>query len=224
MEADQNQGNRNSTVCQSCGAIVPETCRYCPKCGAEIRRVPPTQPRGQICGGCGAVIEEGGRFCPVCGKEIKSIKTKPSKSMKWYKFVIWVQLFLSAILNLGTGIRYLTGTIYGESASAVYLIYSRLKLLDILMGLLSIIAAVLAIFVRQSLAHYKKSGPGMYYIYWIYGIAYNVIYLFGLGVVGLLGVIGSQVGSQFGTTIAVSCVMLVLNIMYFTKRMDLFVN
>lgn len=224
METSQNQGNKNNKVCQNCGAIVPDTCKYCPKCGTEVRRVPPIQTRGQICGGCGAVIEEGGRFCPVCGKEIKNIETKPSKPMKWYKFVIWVQLFLSAVLNLGTGIRYLTGTIYGKSASTVYFLYSGLKPLDILMGLLSIAAAVLAILVRQSLAHYKESGPGMYYIYWIFGIAYNVIYLFGLGVVGLFGVIGSQMGTQFGTAIVTSCVMLALNIMYFTKRMDMFVN
>ena len=177
-----------------------------------------------VCGTCGTVIEEGGRFCPVCGKSVNRIDTAPSKSMKWYKFVIWVQLFLGALMNLGTGIRYLSGMAYGDVSSTVYYIYGGLKPLDILMGALSIAAAVLAILVRQSLAHYKKSGPGMYYIYWIFGIAYNVIYLLGLVLVGVFDVVGTQIGFPLGGTIAASVVMLVLNIVYFTKRMDLFVN
>lgn len=221
MDISKRGENASKTVCPKCGEMVADTCKYCPGCGTEIRI---ENQRGHICGACGAAIDEGGRFCPVCGKPVDRIDTAPSKSMKWYKFVIWVQLFLSALVNLGTGIRYLSGMAYGEVSSTVYYLYSGLKPLDILMGLLSIAAAVLAIFVRQSLARYKKSGPGLYYIYWVFGFAYNLIYLIGLKIVGVLDLIGSQIGVQFGVMIAMSVVMLVLNVMYFTKRANMFVN
>lgn len=230
MKVSQNIGNSSNNVCQNCGEMVAETCKFCPKCGAEIAKKQQTRPHGQICAACGTLIEENGRFCPKCGTEVAGFVSesprpiKKSKPMKWYKFVIWVQLFLGAIVNLVTGIRYLTGTIYGDAASQVYLFCEGLKGLDILLGLFFIAGAVLAIFVRQSLAHYKKSGPGMYYIYCIYGIIVNAVYFIGIALLGLFDILGGTVGTRFVALIVGYGIVLALNVMYFTKRKDLFIN
>ena len=50
--------------------------------------------------------------------------------MKWFKFVIWVQLFLSALSTLISGIQCLSGGHYGDQADAVYAMFPNLKGVD----------------------------------------------------------------------------------------------
>ena len=76
--------------------------------------------------------------------------------MKWYKFVIYFQLFAAAVFNVGAGIIFFTGSHYGLDSFELKLFYgvlSNLKTLDICMGIVSIFLAVFAIIVRQKLAH-----------------------------------------------------------------------
>lgn len=212
---DQRQ-NYNSVKCSNCGTIYPDECKFCPQCGKE-RNSTEARPTN-------SAQRDDTEARPLESMKSSSESVQPAESMKWYKFVIWVQLFLSAFMNLGNGIRYMTGIIYGDSASMVYLMFKSLKTLDVFMGVLCIAAAVLAIIARQSLAHFKKNGPLLYYVCCGAGIVYNLIYLFGLSAVGVLSAVGSQVASELGSYIAGYSVMLAVNIMYFKKRMHLFVN
>lgn len=255
MEMKGNMGSNNRIICPHCGEVVAETCKFCPRCGADVRKVPrgkvcencgsqvkeedmfcpvcgvavrrvsPVQTYRTVCSNCGAQVEEGVRFCQTCGTEVGAgAYTQKARPMKWFKFVIYVQLFLAALSGIGVGISYLTGTVYGDAASQVYFFYKSLKTLDVVFGVLGIIGAVLAIIVRQSLAHYKKSGPGMYYAFLVYNIVVNVLYFIGITALGLFDIIGKQIGFSTGGYIVTGGLLLVLNIVYFSKRMDLFVN
>ena len=46
--------------------------------------------------------------------------------MKWYKFVIYFQLFAAALLNLGSGIALFTGSQYGLNSYELKLLYGVL--------------------------------------------------------------------------------------------------
>ena len=47
--------------CALCGAQMPANARFCPECGASVRRV---------CPECGTELSASAKFCPKCGKKI----------------------------------------------------------------------------------------------------------------------------------------------------------
>ena len=69
--------------------------------------------------------------------------------MRWYKFVIWVQLFLNALLNIVSGIMTMTGAHYQGHATAVYMVCGSLKGLDIVIGIMMLVLAGGAIWVNS---------------------------------------------------------------------------
>ena len=148
----------------------------------------------------------------------------PAFGMGWFKFTIYVQLFLNALLMLINGVSYLTGSGYGEYKDTVYLLYPSLKAVDICLGIVSILFAVYAIFTRMQLAKFKKNGPLFLYIllggHIALGILSNVITIL---IVGSGGVSAYNMGRIFGQVTGV-VILLVIDIIYFQKRKSLFVN
>ena len=147
--------------------------------------------------------------------------------MAWFNFIIWVQLFLNAIMNLRTGIIALTGSQYnvdgyGDMADTVYRYFENLKIYDTIYGVAAIMLAVFAIIVRFSLSGYKKTGPRSYLIFLGANIVIPFIYAFFAAeeLDASLGEVleGSEL-SLIGCT-----VMLFINIFYFHNRKDKFVN
>lgn len=183
----------------------------------------------QICRRCGAVLPEGSRFCPNCGwqvpgqQETAPVWREPQPQgppLKWFKFIIYVQLFLSALGNLVTGIQLLTGLAYGSLRADVYAAYPALRPVDVVMGLLSLGLMVWALVVRQKLARFRRGAPKLYLL-WI-GVSMGValIYLVAASLVlGQLVMTGAIVGSLAGNV-----VLILLNRVYFRKREQLFVN
>jgi len=150
----------------------------------------------------------------------------PPMPMKWFKFLIYFSLFASALINLGNGIMVLTGAHYGtlngkSAASLVYATFKGLKPVDMIMGVLCIALAVLAIYVRFSLAKYKKNGPSLLSILYVASAAVSMFYIIGISVAA------PDVNmdfSSYGTQIGMNVVMMVVNMNYFNKRKHLFVK
>lgn len=62
---------RNVNICDSCGAEVSRTSKFCGKCGAPMdRSVLETSEATNTCPDCGAPLEEGMAFCANCGKKL----------------------------------------------------------------------------------------------------------------------------------------------------------
>lgn len=145
--------------------------------------------------------------------------------MKYYKFVIWVQLFLSAVVGVSQGILLLTGRIYetvsDASAELIYAFYPGMHAVNILFGLIYIALAAAAIYVRQQLAHFKTKAPDLYYIYLIAQMAATFLYavLQDLIIAGGPSGLGSAVPN-----LIVTIILLVLCRIYFEKRRALFCN
>ena len=118
-----------------------------------------------FCRFCGKELPEGARFCNNCGRIADVMPLQQAarrRPMAWFKFIIYFQLFANAACNLIIAFMWITGLHYGESAGLYYEVCPPLKAVDVIYGLICIACAVVAILVRQKLAHYKKSAPAWY--------------------------------------------------------------
>ncbi len=52
---------KDGNKCAACGAVLPANAKFCPECGAYVKRV---------CPECGAELAPSSKFCPECGKKI----------------------------------------------------------------------------------------------------------------------------------------------------------
>ena len=144
----------------------------------------------------------------------------PQPPMKWFKFIIWVQLFLAALTNAGTGIGLLTGFAYVGYAGDVYATFGGLRILDILIGLLCLALAVAAIYIRFQLSGYKQKGPTLYLCFLLVSIAVSLVYMLLASLI--LGTFAGDLSSIISLAANVAAVF--LNRIYFEKRSFLFVN
>lgn len=144
-------------------------------------------------------------------------------TMKWYKFIIYFQLFAAALINFFAAITYLTGSIYqsqaGVSAELTYSVFPQLSAIDKFYGICLIGLAVMAIITRNKLAKFRTGAPTLYYIFLIASLVVGIIYM-----IGVFAVIGEANFSSVSGSIVSSCVLLAINVVYFGKRQHLFVN
>ena len=194
------RGGNYMAFCQSCGKEIPNDSKFCPHSVA-------TQSTFQNW------FQSNMNFD-------QPFTVANDLPMNWYKFLIYVALFLGAIANVFTGFQMLTGGHYEGMSSWVYLYYPSLKTLDMVIGIASIGLAVFAIVVRQKLANYQSDGPKMLMILYVGSVLISVIYL-----IMVMGIVGGDIDSStMIPSLAVSVVMIIVNKIYFDKRQHLFVN
>ncbi|MDO5402893.1 MAG: zinc ribbon domain-containing protein, partial [Eubacteriales bacterium] len=130
-----------------------------------------------FCSNCGAQLEPNQLFCSSCGQPVKQPENQsmgqqpgmyenpimePDLPMKWYKFISYVQLPLSALLYLGLGIQVMTGAHYGESSRLVYAFFSSLKTIDIIFGLIYLLLMAGSVLVCAKMINRKKNAVTWY--------------------------------------------------------------
>ncbi|MCD8222658.1 MAG: hypothetical protein LUD07_10870 [Clostridiales bacterium] len=188
---------------------------------------------------CGAPLKYPVRFCPMCGEPIlsgyDSFEKQPAAGrrqiytyenhapMKWFKFVIWVQLFLTAFVSLGCACGYLSG-MYSKINTGYHMPYSYfrgLRLLDIIIGIIYLLLAAADIYTRFQLSGFKRIAPRLYIYLLIFNMVIPMLYLvlFHLIVLSKLIVTPTMI-----VTVVIDGIMIALNIIYFKKREHLFVN
>ncbi len=185
--------------CPYCGANVPEHLARCPSCGADLN-------------------------APQSPETYAAAPSRPAeRPMKWFHFLIYFALWISAIVNLVNGFPLLTGSAYGESTELLYAVSPALHVLTVLIGLLSIGMAVLCIYCRFRLAGFYRNGPATLYAVYLCGLVISILYSIGT----LLCLSDLMPGlpvfnSTVITSILTSVVMLLVNRVYFKKRAHLF--
>lgn len=140
--------------------------------------------------------------------------------MKWYKFIIWVQLFLMALFSFANAVLLFSGGHYQGEADLVYSVFPDLKPIDTVFAIPFLALGAFCIVVRQELASFKRQGPSHYYI--LYGAAIAVQLLYIIVASGVLGDLAADAGTWTGITMSV--VMIIANKVYFDKRAFLFRN
>jgi ribosomal protein L40E len=87
-DTEKQSLRRKQIECQRCGAIVPDTIRYCPTCGPNVSwKIEPASSQEVIidkaspveksdalsqCPRCGTIPRGSSRFCHVCGRFLGS--------------------------------------------------------------------------------------------------------------------------------------------------------
>lgn len=187
---------------------------YCPNCGREVAE------GKNFCAGCGAAMNP-----EVVSQPGETLQPQPQHPMKWFKYLIYFGLFAGALVNLVNGLNMLTGDVYGEMEYIVYRMFSGLKALDVMVGLLMIALAVFSVVVRFRLAKFHKNAPKLLMALYIAAAAVTLVHAVGAQAIvsgfapkGLLDT-STEIGSIIGSIAAV-----IINGIYFKKRSYLFVN
>ena len=140
--------------------------------------------------------------------------------MKWYWFIVHIQLLLSTLSFLLNGYMYLTGAFYGDQAAVLYETYPAMSLLDKGFGIFAIVMAGLAIFTRTKLKAYREGAPKQLIMLYILSLLGTVVYI---GVE--MAIVGQNlITSDLVMSIMISLFMIFVNIYYFRNRRHLFHN
>ena len=204
-----------------------------------------------FCRYCGNQLPENAVICASCGAAVENQNTvninpalpysyqpdsvlQNSMPMKWFKFLIYFEMWASALLNIISGITAFLGKNYGADSDMIYSMFAGLKVADVVFGAVEILFAVYIIYVRFQLAGFKKNAPGKLLIVYaapliasaVYLVVFFILVYNGVSAMGgsLFDVVdvstfSSMVGSIIGTAI-----MILLTKTYFDKRKHMFVN
>lgn len=214
--------------CRFCGTKIPDNVKFCPECGANLAPVPSAAPE-ESAPAAPAAPEIPTPFDPTpydpapysansCASA--DVAAAPQRGMKWFKFIIYFQLWAGMLVNLVTAGKYFTGAYYEGNAEMVYRFFPALQPLDIVMGVVCLALAVYAVVVQRALAKFRAKGPMMYYLMYIVNTAVTVLYL----IIGSIIIGQSAFTAEVAGSIIGSIVMLFVNIPYFNNRKHLFVN
>ena len=214
--------------CRFCGTKIPDNVKFCPECGANLAPVPSAAPE-ESAPAAPAAPEIPTPFdptpydpAPYSADSFASadVAAAPQRGMKWFKFIIYFQLWAGMLVNLVTAGKYFTGAYYEGNAEMVYRFFPALQPLDIVMGVVCLALAVYAVVVQRALAKFRAKGPMMYYLMYIVNTAVTVLYLLIASIIiGQSAFTAEVAGSIIG-----SIVMLFVNIPYFNNRKHLSVN
>lgn len=221
-------------ICSNCGKQIPDNGNVCMFCGCEISAVRDINTNGFPGQNAEAMqgqqVREPGKESvtptenPIGpdGKIVNSVVDPQGNTwgMKWYKFILYGQLFISMGFRVLSGIIMLTGLQYGNKASRemTYLFVPKLRAVDITAGIIIICVALYGFHVRRRLADFGYDGPSLYYRYYFLNLGVLVLYLIVCRI--LAGVFSPGTGAyiQFAEAI----IMLIANRIYFTNRAFLF--
>lgn len=237
--------------CTNCGNQIADGQNFCMSCGSQVTSVQPqynqmtyqqpqqynqqnvySQPQQysqQNMYGQPQYAQQnmyGQSQYPQQNAYMAPVNNQP-QGMLWFYFIIWIQLFINAAINVRTGVMAMTGSQYeldgyGNVYGTIYRIYDNLQMYDSVYGISLIVLAVLAIFVRFRLSGYKKNGPMLYLVLLGANIVIPLIYAFFAS--EELDASMSEVlnGSELNF---IGCIVLFfVNIFYFHNRKHKFVN
>lgn len=213
--------------CNNCGTQMADGAKFCPKCGIkmDIQNPANQNPVNQSMGNQNMGNQISNNNYQPTPAPVYYATDSGELPMRWYKFVIWVQLFLNALLNIVSGIMTMTGAHYQGQATVVYMVYGRLKGLDIVIGIMMLVLAGGAIWVRQMLSKFQKMGPTAYIILIASNGIVSLIYVIMASAIIRLNAFSATVISQIVAGIVVASIALcICNYIYFNKRKSMFVN
>lgn len=147
--------------------------------------------------------------------------------MKWFKFVIYFQLFANCVMNAISAISAFTGVQYLGEAESVYSYIDGLKGVDTIYGILLLGLAALAIIARMRLAKFCIDGPKFYHILLVAQMAVSVFYIIAVNSAVSNSIVAAYYEPDYTSVISslvTTGVMLACNVAYFKKRTHLFVN
>ncbi|MFR0783695.1 MAG: zinc-ribbon domain-containing protein [Coprococcus sp.] len=165
-------------VCNNCGNQISDGQLTCPVCGAYTgagAQANNQAPQQNMYNQQGMYNQAPQQNMYNQQDMYNQTSQQPQKElgMKWFHFVIYFQLFVSALVGLWNGFQLLTGRIYGENTDRVYSYFSGLKGVDTIIGICYIAIAIFALVTRFMLADFKEVRSCN--VYWHAGSRFDYI-------------------------------------------------
>lgn len=197
--------------CHICGVELPSEIKNCPDCGAAVPELRENRLERKPKKAESPKTTEKTQPIPALTKRVDAPRA-PSPSdyqMKWYYFMIYAFLIISAVSLFISGLVYLFTDYIG-------------------LGFITIGLGIFALITRSALANYKSSAIGQLITYlvimYITGIVGNLMHYNNLSYWDAEGFLGSiYIGSIVGSVIG-GFIMTIGNAVYFSNRKELFVN
>lgn len=203
--------------------------------------IPKKEIKTQYCQYCGAEVSVGveDQFCPECGKPVGTTslavekkteerkvvtqKKKQQYPMKWYYFIIHIQLIFGVVSLAAIGFLYISGEYLELNydmlfKEGVYTKVPGLKYMDIGIGVINLGLIPAYLITRQKLVNFKKDAPEWYMGILVGNLVSYVLINISTAMYAEVSVISCGIG------MAVSIALIVANYMYFNKRKVLFHN
>ncbi len=177
-----------------------------------------------ICRNCGSNNEDDAVFCSKCGKALDGKSINKPLGMKWFKFIIYVQLILAFFMDLFSAYTIFAGIVYFEGltniTAQVYSVVPALKLIDMSFAVVCVGMAVFSVYVRQKLVNYRLNA-GNFYLFFLAitalsSLLYNGIKFLVSGI--------DPFSAIFIFSLLETMILLLINFEYFKKRKHLFIN
>lgn len=219
--------------CPNCRSQLIDGSIYCPVCGTQLAQAQQMnyqqmnyqQPMQQMNYQQSVQPQMVSNGNYVQQSVQPQMQQKPL-GMKWFKFLIYFQLFVASLVSLLTGVFLFTGKIYtGASAEEVELLYMyfpNLKIFNLCMGVVYVVLCILYLVTRFMLSGYRKAGPAMLIAMYVGSLLISVLLV--LITLQLVDGVVYEINITTITSVVTSIVMIVCNIIYFKKRKHLFIN
>lgn len=179
--------------------------KECPVCGVKAQN-----SSQKSCNNCGANFSGTPQYNYEVQKAVQS-----NMPMKWYKALIYVILFPSALLTLIQAINMIKGeTVYNDM-----IIKFDVGVPEIMYSVGLFASAIFTIYVRQLLAKYKSNAPTMLTLLLSYNIVIELLYT--LVTLNTNNTNGDWIFSLM-FTIGIKLVITVQHSKYFKNREHLF--
>lgn len=203
-----------------------------------------------ICPSCGTPCQDGQNFCPNCGAKLSGALPiqhdsppdpygqwiyqtpeygmGPGQNMAWFKFIIYFQLFCTAIVGCLSGIVAFFGSQYDIFTKDFVYRFTYMGIVDKVYGAACIVLGALALVVRSQLAHFKRGAPRHYLCLCGCSLAASVLYAaaFYIAAASLDDYFVLDTGGllTYLFQLIASAAVLAVNAVYLKKRAGLFVN
>lgn len=201
--------------CQYCGAQIPDGSAFCSACGSRQqivqqpqRQEAPTYQQAQPTYQQAQPTHQQAQ--PAYQQPVyqQQAYQQPMPGMKWHKFICYFALWLSAVMNLGTGITYMS-SYYG-----VPKIY----------GGFAIVIAVLCIMTALKLIRFKHDAPKtLHNLLLLSAVGSFAFTLWSAGIFSGYGIDFSDSNTVAAlASFVLSLVIILINKSYYNKRAYLF--
>lgn len=207
--------------CTNCGAPIPDGSRFCTACGAAVTAAQPIQqpPAPQ---NPQPDYRQASAYQQPVSQPTDRYQGFP---MKWYKFLVYFSLWLSALINAVTASQVINGSHYGAYAQDVYKLWPKLQTVDRAYGAVLAVLVVLTIVTAIRLLQLKKGAPTLLLVVYAAALVSSILYLvLAAASTGGAVSISDLRDSSSGASMVTSLAMIVVNAVYFKKRESLFVN
>lgn len=224
--------------CPNCGQRLSDTVVRCPSCGLPIteedrvRQIEAERDEERLRREADArrqqeeerarQVMQGNNVQRPAKKGFFDVGLSPNDpfygKMKWYWFIVHVQLFLSALSFMINGFFYLSGSIYGDQTATLYETYPGFALLDKGYGIFALAMAVLAFFTRGKLREFRRGADRQLILYYILSLAGTIVYI----AVEMLLVGQNLITVDLISSVVISVFMILVNMYYFRNRKHLF--